>query len=48
MIHQIVSLKAVETSTFILARHTEGSTDYLLPTKIWLSEVTVLREWAKS
>jgi len=33
MIHQIVSLKAVGTSTFILARHTEGSTYYLLPTK---------------
>ena len=39
---QIVSLKTIETSSFIVARHTEGSMDYLLP-KIWPSAATVCR-----
>ena len=42
MIDKVVSLRAVETSAFIIARPTEGSTDYLLPTNIWLSAATVL------
>jgi len=34
MIDKVVSLRALETSAFIIARPTEGSTDYLLPTNI--------------
>lgn len=41
MIDQIVNLKAVETSIFIVARHTEGSTDYIRK-EICPSAATVL------
>jgi len=33
MIDEVVRLRALETSAFIIARPTEGSMDYLLPTK---------------
>jgi len=42
-IDQVVSLRPVETSIFIIAGHTEGSTKYLLLLKIWLSAATVLQ-----